>query len=57
MRNPEWVHELKANAELLWKKKMRSVFFWKGCVEERKRRHKIHTREKTFVGKVMVEFY
>lgn len=56
LRNPKWVCEQKANAESL-RKKMRSVFFWKVCVKERKRRHKIYTRDKTFGGKEMMEFY
>lgn len=56
MRNPKWVCKQKANAESFWKK-IRNVFFQKGCVKERKRRHKIYTRDKTFGGKETMEFY
>lgn len=49
MRSPKWVSKLKANTDLLWV--TRGMFFKKRyCVEERKRRYEIHTKEKTTGG-------
>lgn len=36
---------------------MRSMSFRKGCVKERKRRHKMYKRDQTFEGKEMMEFH